>query len=250
MLGDRLIPGKELSRHADMPYRNGHHGMHFFDALHTTEMPPSDDAETIRRCERENRDLKDTVRALNARMQQMCREHEELLQQSLTIADSENRELKATVQSLREKLDSAPVRTNTENPSAISAIQSQNAALRATVNSLLEQLEKERTSPQPCETDSIAHECTSDAGRVNQRPATRCGTDDVGERQILPATDRELNELRTTILQLREQLELLHKAYEEKLGRQESIHRAERRHLEETIRTQREKLHELSGSER
>lgn len=55
-------------------------------------------------------------------------------------------------------------------------------------------------------------------------------------------------ELRETIIRLREQLDRIHARYEEKVQRLESLHRAQCRELEETIRHLRERLQALTGA--
>lgn len=54
-------------------------------------------------------------------------------------------------------------------------------------------------------------------------------------------------ELRGTIIRLREQLDRIHARYEEKVQRLESLHRTQRRELEETIRHLRERLRAAAG---
>lgn len=50
-------------------------------------------------------------------------------------------------------------------------------------------------------------------------------------------------ELRGTIIGLREQLDRIHMSHEEKVQQLESLHRAQRRDLEDTIRHLRDRLH-------
>lgn len=54
-------------------------------------------------------------------------------------------------------------------------------------------------------------------------------------------------ELRGTIIRLREQLDRIHMSYEEKVQKLESMHRAQRRDLEDTIRHLRDRLQAATG---
>jgi hypothetical protein len=54
-------------------------------------------------------------------------------------------------------------------------------------------------------------------------------------------------ELRGTIIRLREQLDRIHMSYEEKVQKLESLHRAQRRDLEDTIRHLRDRLQAATG---
>ena len=58
----------------------------------------------------------------------------------------------------------------------------------------------------------------------------------------------EVLELRGTIIRLREQLDRIHLSYQERVQQLESIHRAQRRDLEDTIRHLRNRLQTHAGA--
>lgn len=64
--------------------------------------------------------------------------------------------------------------------------------------------------------------------------------------ETVDGTATQMLELRGTIIRLREQLDRIHIGYEEKVQRLESMHRAQRRDLEDTIRHLRDQLQAAS----
>lgn len=77
-------------------------------------------------------------------------------------------------------------------------------------------------------------------------PSETPGSTPSDPRATVPETvdggDVQVLELRGTIIRLRRQLDQIHARYEEDVRRLESLHRAQRRDLEDTIRHLRERL--------
>ena len=82
--------------------------------------------------------------------------------------------------------------------------------------------------------------------------AVHAGTTARAARAAVPETvdgnNIQVLELRGTIIRLREQLDRVHMNYEEKVQHLESMHRAQRRELENTIRHLRDRLQAVTDN--
>jgi len=87
--------------------------------------------------------------------------------------------------------------------------------------------------------DPVAGPVAMQDSLARDMPAAVAETADGANIQVL--------ELRGTIIRLREQLDRIHMSYEEKVQKLESMHRAQRRDLEDTIRHLRDRLQAATG---
>jgi len=74
-------------------------------------------------------------------------------------------------------------------------------------------------------------------------PETKARGPRIAVAETVDGDNIQVLELRGTIIRLREQLDRIHTSYEEKVRQLESMHRAQRRDLEDTIRHLRDRLH-------
>jgi predicted nucleic acid-binding Zn-ribbon protein len=216
-------------------------------------MTSTEHPENLRLIARESRELKETVRALRSEIERIRRDGEVRLQSAVDAANGEILHLRATIRRLRENLDA--VRTGAHE-------RVDTAAFEASAEFLSLETAVKRAGVDPEPTHRQPDHCHGGVP-VEFRP--RLHTNEPKKGRPGPTVDRhlfagehtvksaaaargELDELRETIVQLRDRLDRANVARDEKMKAIESVGRSRRRELEETIKILRERLQRASAN--
>jgi len=216
-------------------------------------MASTEHSENLRLIARESRELKETVRALRSEIERTRHDGEVRLQSAIDAANGEILQLRATIRRLRENLDAARIggqeRVDTAAFEASAEILSLETAVKRA------DVESERTHRQQDHCHGGVPVERRPRPRAKESTKVRSGsTGDlylfVGEHTVksAAAAGGELDELRETIVHLRDRLDRANVAWDEKMSAIESIGRNRRRELEETIKILRKRLQRASAN--
>jgi polyhydroxyalkanoate synthesis regulator phasin len=216
-------------------------------------MASTEHSETLRLIARESRELKETVRALRSEIERTRRDGEVRLQSAVDAANGEILQLRATIRRLRENLDAARIGEHERVDTAAFEASAEILSLETAVKRA--DVEAERTHRQR---DHCHWEVPVERGPRPQAKEPTKGRSGstidrylfAGEHTVRPAAAAggELDELRETIVQLRDRLDRANVVWDEKMTAIESIGRNRCRELEETIKILRKRLQRASAN--
>jgi len=216
-------------------------------------MASTEHSENQRLIARESRELKETVRALRSEIERIRRDGEVRLQSAVDAANGEILHLRATIRRLRKNLDAVRTGEHERVDTAAFEASAEILSLETTVKNA--DVEPERTHRQR---DHCHGEVPVERGPRPQAKEPTKGRSGstidrylfVDEHTVRPAAadGGELDELRETIVQLRDRLDRAHVAWNEKMMAIESVGRNRCRELEETIKILRKRLQRASAN--
>jgi predicted nucleic acid-binding Zn-ribbon protein len=216
-------------------------------------MTSAEHSENLHLIARESRELKETVVALRSEIERIGRDGEVRLQSAVDATNVEILHLRATIRRLRENLNAAPTGDHERLDTAAFEASAEILSLETAVKRA--DVDPERTHRQwdhchggvPVERRPRIHTKEPKNGRLGSTADRHLLA---GEHTLKPAAaaSGELDELRETIVQLRDRLDRANVAWDEKVKAIENVGLSRRRELEETIKTLRERLQRASAN--